>query len=119
VPQALDALSGGRFADLDPQRRDAVAARLRETGGGALTYLTRIILQCYYRTIGSCGRSAWNRGRPFLKALKWAKATGPCWIQYVRARYSIATQMAATALEAWDERWATPEGRADWLVPRR
>ena len=25
--------------------------------------------------------------------------------------------MAATAVEAWDERWATPEGRADWMVP--
>ena len=25
--------------------------------------------------------------------------------------------MAATAVEAWDERWATPEGRADWLTP--
>ena len=25
--------------------------------------------------------------------------------------------MAATAVEAWDERWATAEGRADWLVP--
>src|SRR6516165_9574873 len=25
--------------------------------------------------------------------------------------------MAATAIEAWDERWATPEGRDDWLVP--
>ena len=25
--------------------------------------------------------------------------------------------MGATAVEAWDERWATPEGRADWLVP--
>src|ERR1700747_2597613 len=25
--------------------------------------------------------------------------------------------MAATAVEAWDERWATPEGRGDWLVP--
>ena len=25
--------------------------------------------------------------------------------------------MAATAVAAWDERWATPEGRADWLVP--
>ena len=25
--------------------------------------------------------------------------------------------MAATAVEAWDERWATSEGRADWLVP--
>jgi tellurite methyltransferase len=23
----------------------------------------------------------------------------------------------ATAVEAWDERWATPEGRADWLTP--
>lgn len=26
--------------------------------------------------------------------------------------------MAATAVEAWDEQWATPEGRADWLVPQ-
>src|SRR5215468_10376845 len=25
--------------------------------------------------------------------------------------------MTATAVEAWDERWSTPEGRADWLVP--
>src|SRR5215472_18663329 len=25
--------------------------------------------------------------------------------------------MEATAVEAWDERWTTPEGRADWLVP--
>jgi hypothetical protein len=25
--------------------------------------------------------------------------------------------MTATAVEAWDERWATPEGRGDWLVP--
>ena len=47
VLQTLDA--DGPFADLDPQRRDAVAAQLRETGGGALGYLTRIILQCYYR----------------------------------------------------------------------
>ena len=49
VLQRLDTLSGGRFADLDPRRRDAVAAQLREAGGGALAYLTRIILQCYYR----------------------------------------------------------------------
>ena len=25
--------------------------------------------------------------------------------------------MAATAVEAWDERWTTSEGRADWLAP--
>ena len=25
--------------------------------------------------------------------------------------------MTVTAVEAWDERWATPEGRADWRVP--
>ena len=49
VLQALDSLSGGSFADLNPQRQDAVAARLREAGGSALMYLTRIILQCYYR----------------------------------------------------------------------
>ena len=49
VLQTLDAMSGGSFADLDPQRRDAIAAQLRETGGESLAYLTRIILQCYYR----------------------------------------------------------------------
>jgi hypothetical protein len=47
VLQTLDA--DGPFADLDPQRRDAVATQLREAGGGALADLTRIILQCYYR----------------------------------------------------------------------
>src|SRR6202007_3184050 len=26
--------------------------------------------------------------------------------------------MAATAVERWDERGATPEGRGDWLVPQ-
>jgi hypothetical protein len=49
VLQTLDAKSGGPFADLGPQRREAIAAQLRETGGEALAYLTRIILQCYYR----------------------------------------------------------------------
>jgi hypothetical protein len=49
VLQTLDAMSGGPFADLDPQRRDAIAAELHETGGEALTSLNRIILQCYYR----------------------------------------------------------------------
>ena len=49
VLEALERLSGGAFADLDPARREAVAARLREIGGDALTSLSRIILQCYYR----------------------------------------------------------------------
>jgi hypothetical protein len=45
VMQTLDAMSSGPLADLDPHRRDAIAAQLRETGGAALAYLTRIILQ--------------------------------------------------------------------------
>jgi len=49
VLRTLDAQSGGRFADLDPRRRDTLAAQLSETGGEALTSLTRLILQCYYR----------------------------------------------------------------------
>jgi len=49
VLRTLDTLSGGVFADLDAQRRDAVAARLREAGGEALMGVSRIILQCYYR----------------------------------------------------------------------
>jgi hypothetical protein len=54
-------MAGGPFADLDPQRRDAIAAQLRETGGDGLTYLTRIILQCYYRpgdAVGGHGTEA-------------------------------------------------------------
>ena len=47
--QALDEIGGGPFADLDAERREAIAARWRDTGGEALTSLTRIILQCYYR----------------------------------------------------------------------
>jgi len=49
VLQALEEMAGGPFADLDPQRRAAVAARVRERGGEALTCVTRLILQCYYR----------------------------------------------------------------------
>jgi hypothetical protein len=49
VLHALDAMSDGPFADLDPQRREDIAFQLRKTGGKALTSLTRIILQCYYR----------------------------------------------------------------------
>ncbi len=49
VLQTLDAIGGGPFADLDAGRREAVAAGLCDTGGEALTSLTRIILQCYYR----------------------------------------------------------------------
>src|SRR5271156_5036074 len=49
VLRRRDSLSAGLFADLDPLRRDAVAAQLREAGGQSLMYLTQIILQCYYR----------------------------------------------------------------------
>jgi hypothetical protein len=49
VLRTLDVLAGGVFAELEPSRREAVAARLHEAGGDALMYLTRIVLQCYYR----------------------------------------------------------------------
>jgi hypothetical protein len=49
VLRTLDQIAGGVFADLEPGRREAVAARLRESGGQSLIYLERIILQCYYR----------------------------------------------------------------------
>lgn len=49
VLQALDAIGGGLFADLEKERREAVVARLRDTGGEGLASLTRIVLQCYYR----------------------------------------------------------------------
>jgi hypothetical protein len=49
VLQTLDEMAGGVFADLQPARREAVAAQLRDSGGQSLRYLERIILQCYYR----------------------------------------------------------------------
>jgi hypothetical protein len=49
VLERLDAMAGGPFAALDPARREAVAKTLREAGGEALTYTSRVILQCYYR----------------------------------------------------------------------
>jgi hypothetical protein len=52
VGTALDQLAGlaeAPLADLDPARREAVAAELRERGGAAVATLARVILQCYYR----------------------------------------------------------------------
>jgi len=46
---ALSALAGGPFADLDPARRDAVAETFRAGGGVPHATLSRVILQCYYR----------------------------------------------------------------------
>jgi hypothetical protein len=50
--EALDQLArlaGRPLADLDPARREAVAAQLRAKGGGAVATLARVVLQCYYR----------------------------------------------------------------------
>jgi hypothetical protein len=52
VREALDQLAqltGRPLASLDPARREAVAIELRATGGTAVTTLTRVVLQCYYR----------------------------------------------------------------------
>jgi hypothetical protein len=45
----LATLSGGAFAELEPQRRAAVAASFREAGGAPLAALVRVVLLCYYR----------------------------------------------------------------------
>ena len=31
---------------------------------------------------------------------------------------AIDGALSQTAVEAWDKRWITSEGRADWLAPR-
>jgi hypothetical protein len=46
---ALSELAAGAFADLDPARREAVAAAFRARGGVEVATLSRVILQCYYR----------------------------------------------------------------------
>ena len=53
VREALDEIArlAGRqpLASLDPGRRETVALELRAKGGAAVTTLTRVVLQCYYR----------------------------------------------------------------------
>ncbi|MCK1722268.1 hypothetical protein [Bradyrhizobium sp. 141] len=52
VAAALDHLAdlaGGPLAELDADRRDAVALVLRKHGGVAAATLVRVVLQCYYR----------------------------------------------------------------------
>lgn len=45
----LAAIGGGAFADLEAERRAAVAAAFREVGGAPLAALVRVVLLCYYR----------------------------------------------------------------------
>jgi hypothetical protein len=52
VAQALDhlaQLAGEPLAELDAEKRDAVAQEFRATGGAAAATLVRVVLQCYYR----------------------------------------------------------------------
>ncbi len=45
----LATLSGGRFADLAPDRCAPVAADFKAAGGAPLAALNRVVLLCYYR----------------------------------------------------------------------
>ena len=52
VREALDLLArlaGSSVAGLEPAQREAVARELWAKGGAAVTTLTRVVLQCYYR----------------------------------------------------------------------
>ena len=52
VREALDRLArlaGAPLAGLGPSAREAAALALRAEGGAAVTTLTRVVLQCYYR----------------------------------------------------------------------
>ena len=52
VRAALDhlaRLAGKPLAELDSERRDAVAKEFRTSGGAAAATLVRVVLQCYYR----------------------------------------------------------------------
>jgi len=52
VRAALDHLAhlaGKPLAELDNERRDAVAREFRASGGAAAATLVRVVLQCYYR----------------------------------------------------------------------
>jgi hypothetical protein len=45
----LDALAGGRFADLEAPQRQAVAFRLRDAESSPLPPWVSVTVQCYYR----------------------------------------------------------------------
>jgi hypothetical protein len=52
VSAALDhlaRLAGKPLAELDAERREAVATEFRATDGAPAATLTRVVLQCYYR----------------------------------------------------------------------
>lgn len=52
VRAALDhlaRLAGKPLAELDAERREAIAREFRATGGAAAATLVRVVLQCYYR----------------------------------------------------------------------
>lgn len=70
VLMTADALAGGVFADLDAAQRHDVAARLRERGGMALTMLSRLILQCYYRDDRVLQSLQMERRPPFPKGFQ-------------------------------------------------
>ena len=93
VREALDELArlAGRrpLASLDPGRRETVALELRAKGGAAVTTLTRVVLQCYYRddrvvrSLGLEPRSPYPKGH-VLEDGDWSlldpvRARPPMW----------------------------------------
>jgi hypothetical protein len=85
----LATLSGGGFADLAPERRTAVAATFKETGGAPLFALNRVVLLCYYRddrvmrALGQEPRSPFPKGH-VVEQGDWSlldpvKARPPMW----------------------------------------
>lgn len=88
---ALDAMAGGRFGDLGPTERQAVAARLQAEGGVRVLALTRAVAQCYYRddrvvrAIGVEPRPPFPQGH-VVEQGDWSlldpvRARGPIWRQ--------------------------------------
>ena len=64
----LVTLSGGSFAALDAQAREATAKTFKAAGGPALAALVRVVLLCYYRddrvmrSLGQEPRSPFPKG---------------------------------------------------------
>jgi hypothetical protein len=92
VREALDELArhaGQPLANLDPERRQAIAIELRLKGGPAIATLTRVVLQCYYRddrvvrSLGLEPRPPYPKGHP-LEDGDWSlldrvRARPPMW----------------------------------------
>ena len=96
---AIAAKSGGAFAGLDRDRREALINDYYAGGGTAAATLGRVILGAYYRDDRVLLALGWRPALPSRRATRWNRATGRCSTPCASARRSGATTAPPTAGE--------------------